>query len=207
MIVTRQRKRRPNLARFLVPLAAIAATGFVLGFAPSRHAIASGPLKPVWAAGAHVLGFASRPLSFVAQQQSIADRNRRIRDLTAQLERQREEAQDAEARADGLQRQLSADLAQPKVAALSAPRPRRLTGPRSFGASSPADERRLAATWAAMEPENAAAVAMRLPDGLVMRVLAQMDADSAGAIMDALPTKVAVRLSRAVAQVAPVADR
>lgn len=207
MIVTRQRKRRPNLARVLIPLAAIAVVGFVFGFAPSRHAIATGPLGPVWNAGAHAFAFVARPLSFVAQQQSIAERNHRIRDLSAQLERQREEAQDAEARADGLQRQLGAALAESKVAPQADPHPRRLTRPRAFGASSPADERRLAATWAAMQPENAAAVAMRLPDDLVMRVLAQMDPDSAGAIMDALPTKVAVRLSRAVAQVAPGADR
>ena len=49
-----------------------------------------------------------------------------------------------------------------------------------------------------MEPEKAAAVLQRLPDDQVSRVLAQMDPDSAGAIMDALPTGVAARLSRAL---------
>jgi flagellar motility protein MotE (MotC chaperone) len=58
-----------------------------------------------------------------------------------------------------------------------------------------------------MEPERAAAIAMHLPDDQVSRVLAQMDPDSAGAIMDVLPTKVAVRLSRAVAQVSTGLDR
>jgi flagellar motility protein MotE (MotC chaperone) len=58
-----------------------------------------------------------------------------------------------------------------------------------------------------MEPANAAAVAQRLPDAQVSRVLAQMDADSAGAIMDALPTRVAARLSLAVAQVSPGGGR
>jgi flagellar motility protein MotE (MotC chaperone) len=48
---------------------------------------------------------------------------------------------------------------------------------------------------------------MGLPDDRVSRVLAQMDPDSAGAIMDVLPTKVAVRLSRAVAQVSTGVDR
>ncbi len=91
---------------------------------------------------------------------------------------------------------------------LAAPRPIRTAALRStaVAASSP-DDRRLAATWAAMEPEKAAAVVQRLPDGQVTRVLAQMDADSAGAIMDALPTRIAARLSQAVAQVSPGADR
>jgi flagellar motility protein MotE (MotC chaperone) len=70
-----------------------------------------------------------------------------------------------------------------------------------------AEEKRLAATWAAMEPEKAAAVVQRLPDDAVTRVLAQMDAESAGAIMNALPTNVAARISRAVAQVQPAAGR
>lgn len=192
MIVTRQRRRRPNLRPLLIPLAVIAVAGVAIGYPPSRRAIASGPL--------------ARPFSLAAQQQTIAERNHRIRDLTAQLERQREETVDAEARADGLQRQLTAEAVAPRVAPPPAPH-RRLTSPRGLIASSPADARRLAATWAAMQPENAAAVAMRLPDDLVTRVLAQMDADSAGAIMDALPTKVAARLSRDVAQVAPGADR
>jgi flagellar motility protein MotE (MotC chaperone) len=58
-----------------------------------------------------------------------------------------------------------------------------------------------------MEPEKAAAIVQRLPDGEVTRVLAQMDADSAGAIMNALPAGVAARISRAVAQVPATANR
>jgi flagellar motility protein MotE (MotC chaperone) len=58
-----------------------------------------------------------------------------------------------------------------------------------------------------MEPEKAAAVVQRLPEDAATRVLAQMDADSAGAIMNALPPSVAARISRAVAQVRPGAGR
>jgi len=79
-------------------------------------------------------------------------------------------------------------------------------GPIGAAAGS-AEERRLAATWAAMEPEKAAAIVQRLPDDAVSRVLAQMDADSAGAIMNALPASAAARISRAVAQVPPAAGR
>ena len=58
-----------------------------------------------------------------------------------------------------------------------------------------------------MDPDKAAAVIQRLPDAQSVRVLAQMDADSAGAIMNALPAKVAARLSRSGAQVSLASDR
>lgn len=205
MIVTRQRKRRSGVGRILVPLGVLAVLGFLLALPPVQRAIAHGPLAPAWKAGTNATRVVVRPFTFAAQQQSIADRNRRIRDLTAQLEREREATDDAEARADELAQQLTAALNEPPVAPLPVPHARRLSGSRT--AASPADDRRLAATWAAMEPERAAAIAMHLPDDQVSRVLAQMDPDSAGAIMDVLPTKVAVRLSRAVAQVSTGVDR
>lgn len=206
MIVTRQRKRRSGVGRILVPLGVLAVLGFLLALPPVQRAIAHGPLAPAWKAGTNATRVVVRPFTFAAQQQSIADRNRRIRDLTAQLEREREATDDAEARADELAQQLTAALNEPPVAPLPVPHARRLMGSRA-AAASPADDRRLAATWAAMEPERAAAIAMHLPDDQVSRVLAQMDPDSAGAIMDVLPTKVAVRLSRAVAQVSTGLDR
>ena len=207
MIVTRQRKRRSGFGRILVPLALLAALGFALGWPPSQRAIASGPLKPAWKAGAVVASVVMRPFTFAAQQQSIADRNHQIRELTARLERQRQATTDAQDRADEFQAQLAAAVNEPHVAPLPAPRVLHGAAHGMVSASSAADERRLAATWAAMEPAKAAAVAQRLPDATVSRVLAQMDADSAGAIMDELPTRVAARLSRAVAQVSPGGDR
>jgi flagellar motility protein MotE (MotC chaperone) len=207
VIVTRQRKRRAGIGRFLFPLAILAALGFALGWPPSQHAIANGPLKPAWKMGAGVAKVVTRPFTFAAQQQSIADRNRRIRDLTARLERQRQATLDAQDRADEVQAQLVAAVNQPHVAPLPAPRVMRGAARIASSPSSAAGDRRLAATWAAMQPENAAAVAQRLPDVQVSRVLAQMDPDSAGAIMDALPAQVAARLSRAVAQVSPGTGR
>jgi flagellar motility protein MotE (MotC chaperone) len=58
-----------------------------------------------------------------------------------------------------------------------------------------------------MEPEKAAAMIQRLPDDEVTRVLAQMDTDSAGEIMSALPPAVAARISRASAQVSASSGR
>lgn len=203
MIVTRQRRRRTGIKRIVIPLVVLAALGFVLGFPPSQHAIANGPLKPAWDAGAHVVAVIARPFSFAAQQQAIADRNREIRDLNGRLEQQRQETAAAQERVDALQQQLTAALSEPRVAPLVAPHPARSAAP----VAASADDRRLAATWAAMDPDKAAAVIQRLPDAQSVRVLAQMDADSAGAIMNALPAKVAARLSRSGAQVSLASDR
>jgi flagellar motility protein MotE (MotC chaperone) len=219
VIVTRQRKRRGSPARYLIPLAIIAVIGFLLGFPPSQRLIANGPLKPAWDAGANAGAVVVRPLTFAGQQQTIADRNREIRDLDARLEAQRKAKADADARAERLQQQLAALQNQPVVT--PAPVPRSAAIPAPLGAAIAAgpsaggraaavptdDEKRLAATWAAMDPEKAAAIAQRLPDAEVSRVLGAMDADSAGAIMNALPPPAAARISRAVAQVPPAPVR
>jgi flagellar motility protein MotE (MotC chaperone) len=216
VIVTRHRKQRPHPARVLVPLAVLALLGAALAWPPSQRVIANGPLHPLWSASASTGGVLARPLTFAGQQQTITDRNREIRDLDAQLEAQRRAKADAETRAQQLQQQLTALANQPHET--PAPAPRRATAPApglggmggsaaAGAAAGSAEDRRLAATWAAMEPEKAAAIVQRLPDDAVSRVLAQMDADSAGAIMNALPASAAARISRAVAQVPPAAGR
>lgn len=212
MIVTRHRKPRPHVARYLAPLGALVVLAAALMWPPSQRVIANGPLHPVWSATASTGGVLVRPLTFAGQQQTITDRNREIRDLGTQLELQRQAQADAEKRAQGLQRQLTALANQPHET--PAPPLRATAAPAAglnatSGAAAPAnvDARRLAATWAAMEPEKAAAIVQRLPDDAVTRVLAQMDADSAGAIINALPASAAARISRAVAQVPPGAGR
>jgi flagellar motility protein MotE (MotC chaperone) len=213
VIVTRHRKPRPHPARILVPLGVLAVLVAALAWPPSHRVIADGPLSPVWSATASTGGVLARPLTFAGQQQTITDRNREIRDLDAQLERQREAKAAAEARTQQLQQQLTALANQPHETPVPAPRSTAASAAGIAGASgnaattASADERRLAATWAAMEPEKAAAIVQRLPDDAVTRVLAQMDADSAGAIMNALPASAAARISRAVAQVPPGAGR
>jgi hypothetical protein len=228
VIVTRKRKRRSHPARILVPLAIVALVAALLAWPPSQRLIANGPLRPVWVAGTNTAGTVSRPLSFAGQQQTIADRNREIRDLNARLEQQRQAKADADARAARLQQQITALQNQPLPTPIPAPHrpatsgsfgnmagaPGTRSGAPGSGAASARsataaseDEKRLAATWAAMEPEKAAAIAQRLPDAAVTRILGAMDADSAGAIMNALPSSVAARISRSVAQVAPAPSR
>jgi hypothetical protein len=224
VIVTRKRQRRSNPARWLVPFFVLAVLAAVLSWPPAQRVIANGPLRPAWNAGAGAGSVIARPLTFAGQQQTIADRNRELRDLNDRLEKQRLAKADADARAQKLQQQVAALANQPQETAVLAPRPV-ATAAAGFAAASggaaasgaatasgaaaapTADEKRLAATWAAMEPEKAAAVVQRLPDDEVTRVLGQMDADSAGAIMNALPANVAARISRAVAQVQPATGR
>lgn len=213
MIVTRHRKARPHPARIVIPLVVLALLVGVFTWPPSHRFIADGPLRPVWAATASAGGVVARPLTFAGQQDTITERNRRIRQLDAELERQRQAKAQADTRAQELQQQLAALANQPHETPVPAPRmtaapnPGVAAVPGGAAAVASADDRRLAATWAAMEPEKAAAIVQRLPDDAVTRVLAQMDADSAGAIMNALPASAAARISRAVAQVPPGAGR
>jgi hypothetical protein len=222
VIVTRHRKRRRHmLRRFGLPLLALAALVFAVTWPPSQRVIANGPLKPAWNAGQNVVAVVGRPFSFAAERQKIVDRNRTIRDLNGQLEQERQAKVDADTRIKQLQQQvasLSAPSVTPKVSPLPAAPKNAVPAAASsaapgFTGASPApvttadDAKRLAATWAAMEPEKAAAMIQRLPDDEVTRVLAQMDTDSAGEIMSALPPAVAARISRASAQVSAVSNR
>ncbi len=214
MIVTRQRRRRSKLGRYLLPLTALAALAVALLWPPSHDAIANGPLKPVWAVGARVLAAVGTPLRFAAQQQTITDRNQQIRDLNGRLEKQRVAAAAGDARVQQLQQQVSALSNQPHPTPFPSVRP--TAAPAGAAALAPAGgqsatasdaDRRSAATWAAMEPDKAAAIVQRLPDEQVVRVLALMDADSAAQIMNVLPANVAARLSRASAQVGTSTNR
>jgi flagellar motility protein MotE (MotC chaperone) len=209
VIVTRQRKKKSNPAKVLVPLAVVATLAGALTWPPAHDALANGPLAPAL----NALAVVARPLTFAVQQQTITDRNRTIRDLDAQLEHERQAKDADDAKVAQLQQQLTASMTQPKatappVALRTAPPARDALGGSASAAAAPSDEeRRIAATWAAMEPEKAAAVVQRLPDEEVVRVLAAMDTDSAAAILGALPPAVAARLTRPGAQVSSHSGR
>jgi flagellar motility protein MotE (MotC chaperone) len=214
VIVTRRHHRRPSSGRYIGPLVALGALAFAFMWPPSQRLIATGPLKPAWVAGSEAGGLLARPLSFAGQQQTIADRNREIRDLNVRLELERRARADAYARTQALEQRLDDLTNQPTPAALQTAAPARplpaaaavasASAGSGFAVAAPSDAqtRRLAATWAAMEPEKAAAVVERLPDDQISRVLAQMDADSAGAILNALPPASAARISGRIAGLA-----
>jgi len=75
----------PVSAAFLVPLALLAALGFALGWPPSQRAHRERSAQARLKAGAVVASVAMRPFTSRRQQQSIADRNHQIRELTARL--------------------------------------------------------------------------------------------------------------------------
>lgn len=211
MIVTRQRKRRRGLGRFIAPVVVLAVLALVLAWPPAHHVVADGPLAPAWNAGAQGVAVVARPLTFAAQQQVITDKNRAIRELDGRLETQRQAKLAAEARIARLQHQIDAAAAEPVPTPVPAPVRTAAPAGADFAAAPGAQAadglKRLAATWAAMEPEKAAAVVQRLPDDQVTRVLALMDADAAAGILNALPPAVAARISRASTQVSAAAGR
>lgn len=219
MIVTRRRRTRPQLGRYLLPLAALAALAIALAWPPSHDAIANGPLHPAWVVGANLVNAVSGPFRFAAQQQQITERNRQIRDLNGRLEQQRAATAADEAKVAQLQQQLRSMHSQqlrpgpiPAVkpsaaaaAAAAAPGAALLGG--TADASVSDADRKLAAAWSAMDPEKAAAVVQRLPDDQVTRIFGLMDAQATGAILDALPAAVAARLSRSGPQVGSASNR
>jgi flagellar motility protein MotE (MotC chaperone) len=218
VIVTRHRRRRHHPGRIIVPVVVLAALAAALWWPPSHRAIAGGPLKPVFGTLANGGAVVAKPFTFAAEQEKINDRDRTIRSMNAELERQRAAKAEADTRAQNLQHQVEALANQPLPTAAPALPVRAKAAPAFGGAAAAAtgtsathpasdDDKRLAATWAAMEPEKAAAVVQRLPDDAATRVLAAMDTDSAGAIMNALPPNVAARISRAVAQVGTSSGR
>lgn len=216
MIVTRQRTKKKSRSPLLLPLIAIVALGVALVWPPSHNVIVNGPLRPLWGVAGSGWGVVSRPLTFAAQQEKITDGNRQIRTLSSQLEEARKTKVAAESRITALQRQIAAINAQPKVTPQPAP-VLRATPAAAAGAAAAvggaaaisADDKRTAATWAAMEPSAAAALIQKLPDAYVAHVLAAMDTDAAGDIMSALPAAAAARITRVAAatQVSSAANR
>ncbi|GAC1404092.1 MAG: hypothetical protein NVSMB64_06790 [Candidatus Velthaea sp.] len=197
MIVTRRRPKKRKWTALLLPLAALAALGVALAWPPSHNVIANGPLKPVWNVAAGVGAQAARPFSFAVQQQKIADKNRELRARDAAIENDRKAQEVKDARISALQSQVAQLQAQPKpTPARAFPKPAASTlGVAPAGAPVPDDMKRTAQYWASMDAEKAAAIAQRLPDAYVNGVFTQMTPESVGDIMNALPAKVAARLT------------
>jgi len=206
MIVTRRRTKKPGLGRFVLPLLAIAALAGALWWPPSHNVIVNGPLKPVWALLGNVGSTAGKPLTFAAQQQAIADQNRKLKDADSQREADRKDKEAKDRQITALQTEVS--QLQTANKETSAPVP--IVKPTAAGAALdaagppvPDDIRRTAAYWSSMDAEKAAAIAQKLPDDYVNRVFAQMSPDSVGDIMNALPAATAARLAAAAAGAKP----
>lgn len=210
MIVTRQRRRAFPFRKLLLPLIAIVLIAAAFWWTPSRNAIATGPLAPVWNAGASAFDKIAAPFHFAAQNQVIADKNASIAKLQAQVTELQSQAAAKDKQITQLQSSLDAanastvaaraPAAKPSAGTVAAPdaaaggAPGFVAGDLTVGAT--ADARRTAAVWAAMEPENAAKVVQKLPVPYVAHILALMSPDAVGPIMDALPAVYAAALTQ-----------
>ncbi len=211
MIVTRRRRKPFPWRRVVLPLIAIALVVFALSWAPSRNAIANGPLKPAFGAVAGALTRVAAPFTFAAQAKAIAGQKQQIATLQAQLASAQAGLAAKTKAAAALQAQidqLQAQAAQARSTAALRPAP----GPSGAGAAAPgaafapsgnlspavaADLRRTGSYWSSMDPSNAAKVVQRLPPSYVAQVFAQMSSDAVGAILDALPPAFAAKLTQA----------
>ncbi len=211
MIVTRQRpKKKFNPRKLLLPLVAILALGFALWWPPSQKRITgfvmNGPLNPIVARiGAFFTPYLA-PLHFASQEQVIADRNRQIEALGGEIESQRKDAASKDAQITALQYQVKQMQSAAAKAAEATPSPGvrpasavAANGEAPAPAETPSttdDPKHAAAVWATMDPEQAAAVAQKLPAGYTAKVLALMSNDAAGQLLGALPPDYAAKVSQ-----------
>ena len=213
MIVTRKRKKPFPIKRLILPVVAVLLVAFAFSWGPSRNAMSSGPMAPLVRNTQAYFDTIAAPFHFAAQNQIITDQNRKIAALQTQVATAKTDAQgtgkkiaDLQTQLDQAQTQLasangSAAQAAARGAALgqSSPRP----GPSDvalvgsdLSANSSPDMKRTANYWAAMDPENAAKVAQRLPPAYVARVLALMQPEAVGTILDNLPPAFAAKLTQ-----------
>lgn len=210
MIVTRKRKKPFPFKRLILPSIALLLAAFALSWEPSRNAMSAGPLGPVVRATGAWFDTVAAPFHFAAQNQKITDLNRQIAALQTQLAAANSDAQTKDKKISNLQTQL--DQAQTQLATANgnaakvSPRPRpsapglpsgsvALTGS-DLSANATPDMKRTADYWAAMDPENAAKVAQRLPASYVARILALMPTEAAGTLLDNLPPTFAAKLTQ-----------
>lgn len=223
MIITRKRKKPFPFKRLLLPGIALALAAFALSWGPSRNAMSSGPMAPVVRTTGAWFDTIAVPFHFAAQNQIITDRNRQIAALQDQLSAAKSDSASKDKKIADLQKQL--DNAQAQLASATGNAAQASARGASLGQATPRpgpsvpglnsnpngnvalagsdlsagatpDMKRTADYWAAMDPENAAKVAQRLPPAYVARVLALMPAEAVGTILDNLPPAFAAKLTQ-----------
>jgi len=202
MIATRQRRKKGNWLALILVALAVVVIGIALAWTPARAVFMDGPLKPIGDVGSTLWNVVGRPLTFAYQQQAMADKNIEIARLNDLRESDRAQLADRDRRIAALQRQIDTLVAR---AATPAPGVSRAPLP-SVAPSRALDQgalRLIAAQWAAMQPERAAAVAATLLPERVAAILAQMSPDAAGSILEHLPPKLAAQISLLTPSVQP----
>lgn len=170
MIVTRRRRKKRTWGWPLAILVALAVVGVVALWPPARH----------------------RALALVeagANRRAIAQRDRTIADLRAQVALQQKQL--AQSVASAADNETAVASAPPSLAP---PTPAPSPGDLTVGATP--DMRRTAQMWAAMDPGDAAKIVQRMRPEYAARIFALMPADAAGAILDALPSAYGARVTQ-----------
>lgn len=227
-MVTRQQKKKFNpvkaLIKFGLPIAALGALYGAVVFPPSHRLIFEGPLKPYISIADSYWEQISKPLHFIAQQQTITEKNREIQALNAQIEKDRKDITSRDDKIKTLQNQVNSAkaaaaqanaAAEAAVAAAGPAAPGAAKGAAAAGAAAgaapaagaaapgasaaPSAEdasiKRTADVWAQMDADAVAGLAQKLPMDYVVAVLGKMPADQVADILAALPPKVAAQLT------------
>ena len=216
MIVTRRRRKPFPYRRFILPLVIILAIVLAALWAPSRNAIANGPLGPIWRSGATAMAPIAAPFHFAAQNQAMTGLKHQIVQLRDQLSSANANVQSKnkqvarmQSELDQLQGQAANVPAATKNASRSVAAAALFVGASAgavstqgafvagnLAAGATPDMQRTAADWANMEPSNAAKLVQKLPISYDARVMALMSPDAVGAILDALPAAFAAQLTQ-----------
>lgn len=214
MIVTRKRRKPFPWKRLILPVIAIALVIFAFVWGPSRNVIANGPMAPVWRASGSAYGTVSKPFNFAAQNEMLTEKNKQIVALQKQVVDLQSQASAKDKKIGSLtgqvqQAQLQAASPKATPAAQQSAAPAQSDASNAAFASTTSqssgsdlssgatpDMRRTASYWGNMEPENAAKLIQKLPVPYVAHILALMSPDTVGAILDALPSGYAAKLTQ-----------
>lgn len=207
MIVTRQRPKKRQPHKVLLPIIAVLMLLAAFLLPSSRHVIMAGPLAPMWRVLGTALTNANKPFHFAALNNEITQRERTITKLQQTITDDKTQLSDRDKQISSLQSQVN-QLMQAGVSNrsknLKAPAPSASDGGLGGGAAAGSDltanaspdMRRTATQWASMDAENAAKVVQKLPVPYAARILALMPADAAGQILNSLPAPYAAELTQ-----------
>ncbi len=204
MIVTRQRPKRRQLHKVLLPLLAIIFLAAAFTLPASRNVIYNGPLAPDWRVAGSAFASAAKPFAFVTLKKELSQRDRTISQLQSQIAANKTQLAARDRQISALQSQV-AQVMQQNASAPLKNRAKPLTAPAAgtlaasgsdLAANASPDMRRTANYWASMDAEAASKLVQRQPVAYAARIFALMPADSVGQILDNLPASYAAALTQ-----------
>jgi len=215
MIVTRQRPKKREYGKYVLPLVAIVLLALAILLPPSRNFIVNGPLSPVWHVAGSGMDALAKPFHFAALNEEVSQRNRQIAALQTQVDDLKGQVAARDKQITALQSQVNQVMAQAaderakaqtaagpnQAAAAGATQTAGFSGgaegaPGDMSQGATADMRRTANDWASMDADSAAKVVQKLPVPYVAKIFALMPSDAVGQILEALPAAYAAQLTQ-----------